>query len=194
MTSFWERCLEGNSAPEGSNTPTADRILGKASMGNQQKSRWTWAQSDCPALAAVLALPTGDWRKALADARDAVVGKVLHVCAAASISSAYLRESKEKTSSRDRAAIDLLEAWIDAPSEARSRSICELLFTDGDALPVQELAAPVWWALRTSTAHLDGCGEVEWAFEGLCESMLELGFTEDEVRSSCLEGLRSRLS
>ncbi len=170
----------------------ADLVMLEASVG-----RWSWEPQEQPKIVELLNKPTRGrgWCDRLDEANGHVTGKVLTVCAALSIARESVSTKPALQAVRDDlAALALLDEWIDDPSDERFERICRMIFGDRDEPDAAaELSHAVWWALRCATAHPDGCGESAWALEALCDSMVELGSTEEWLQTTGLLGVRSRM-
>jgi hypothetical protein len=158
---------------------------------------WTWSASDAPDVKALLMSPLQDleWCHSLNTTKQVVTGKVLTVCAALSIAREYLqhKDSKQITSD-DFEALEFLEAWINEPTIDRFEQICLMLFGEEETNePYTNLNPVVWWALRTATSSIDGCGEIEWVLENLCQTMVEEGFSPLWLSTVALKEIKHRL-
>jgi hypothetical protein len=153
---------------------------------------WTWDAREHPDVAGVVAAPANDlaWCDRLETAPgDAVVGKVLCVCAAAAIAREVLMTLGGDARQAD-AALELLGRWIDDPTHERFERICSLIFEEGS--PEFDPHGVVWWALRTATSSV-GNFEAGWALGGACDAAVEAGFTPDQLRSVVERELSSRV-
>src|SRR3712207_1975500 len=127
--------------------------------------RWTWDGEAHTRVAHVLSQPsTGlGWCGQLETAAaDAVVGKVLCVCAAAAVARAVLASCPD-TSPQAAIALELLVQWIDEPTDERFERICSIIFAEGEP-PDLDPHGVVWWVLRTATSSV-GNYEAGWALE-----------------------------
>lgn len=152
---------------------------------------WTWDAREHPAVAGVVAAPAHDlgWCDRLETAtEDAIVGKVLCVCAAAAVAREALMSLGGDARQAD-AALELLGRWIDDPSDERFERICSLIFEDGS--PAFDPHGVVWWALRTATSSV-GNFEAGWALGGACAAAVEAGLTPEQLRSVAERELSSR--
>jgi hypothetical protein len=155
------------------------------------QAQWTWDARKHPAVAGVVAGPAHalGWCDRLEAApEDAVVGKVLCVCAAAAVARAVLITLGGDARQAD-AALELLGRWIDDPTDQRFERICSLIFEEG--APEFDPHGVVWWALRTATSSV-GNFEAGWAFGGACAAAVEAGFTPEQLRSLVEQELSSR--
>src|SRR4051812_32202775 len=115
---------------------------------------WTWDARGHPDVAGVVAAPANDlgWCDRLETSPgDAVVGKVLCVCAAAAIAREVLMTLGGDAWQAD-AAMELLGRWIDEPTHERFERICSLIFEEGS--PEFDPHGVVCWALRTATSSV----------------------------------------
>jgi hypothetical protein len=138
-----------------------------------------------------LAAPSADddWCDRLETAPgDAVVGKVLCVCAGAAIAREVLADW-DGDAQRAVAAMELLDHWVDEPTDERFERICSLIFEDGAAKFDPE--GVVWWALRTATSSV-GNSEAGWALGSLFSAALRSGLTPERLRAAVVRELASR--
>lgn len=125
---------------------------------------WTWDEPTLPGIAGALAAPAADWCNRLETAAgDAIVGKVLCVCAAAAITQAVLSTDGDTPQATN--ALRLLDRWIDDPADERFAEICALI--SGGADPDLGPHGVGWWALRTATSSV-GNFEAGWALASTC--------------------------
>jgi hypothetical protein len=152
---------------------------------------WTWDAREHADVAVALAAPASDldWCERLETApKDGVVGKVLCVCAASSIARLVLfGQSGGVSEALD--ALELLDCWIDDPTPERFDRICALIFEEG--LPESAMNRLAWWALRTATSCVD-CWEAGWAFQALCDTALESGFSAEQLRATAERAVAAR--
>jgi hypothetical protein len=124
-------------------------------------------------------------------AEDAVVGKVLCVCAAAAVARAVsAADSVVRPLAAE--ALDLLVRWIDDPTEERFERICSLIFDEKD--PPDHNPDPhgvIAWALRTATSSV-GNFEAGWALESTCSAAVDAGFTFEQIRRIVEQELLAR--
>jgi hypothetical protein len=152
---------------------------------------WTWDTREHPAVAGVVAAPAHDlgWCDRLETApEDAIVEKVLWICAAAAIAREVLMTLGGAARQAD-AALEVLGRWIDDPTDERFERICSLIFEEGS--PEFDPPGVVWWALRTATSSV-GHFEAGGALGGACDAAVEAGFTPDQLRSVVERELSSR--
>jgi hypothetical protein len=119
-------------------------------------------------------------------AEDAVVGKVLCVCAAAAIAKEVLAADPEARPQ----GVDLLVRWIDDPTDERFERISSLIFGEGE-LPDLDPHGVVSWALRAATSSV-GNLEAGWALETVCSSAVSAGFSPEQLRVIVERNLLSR--
>jgi hypothetical protein len=153
---------------------------------------WSWNSQEHSDVARVLAGPVTDrdqWCDKLETApQDAVVGKVLCVCAASAIARAVLSGGSAPDPEAER-ALELLDCWIDDPTEERFERICSLLF--GDETPELGAEGVVSGALRTATSSV-GNYEAGWALSGTCESAARSGLNNEQLRTIAAHAVLSR--
>jgi hypothetical protein len=111
-------------------------------------------------------------------AADAVVGKVLCVCAAAAVAREVLA-GDPGARPKGMEAVDLLVHWIDNPTDERFECICSLLCAE--ETPHLDPQGVLWWALRTATSSV-GNFEGGWALEAVCSAAIDAGFSPEQVR------------
>ena len=158
--------------------------------------RWTWSASTHPRVEGVVSKRSAglEWCGQLeTSAEDAVVGKVLCVCAAAAVARAVLA-ADPVTRPLGAEAVDLLVNWIDDPTEERFECICSLIFDDGE--PPDHNPDPhgvIAWALRTAPSSV-GNFEAGWALETACSAAVSAGFNPEQIRKIVEQELLSRKS
>jgi hypothetical protein len=153
---------------------------------------WTWDAQEHPGVAGVLAVPptTLGWCNRLETApRDAIVGKVLCACAALAIAQKVLT-TLDRDDPQAAAAMELLNRWIDDPTDERFDRICSLIFDEGS--PEFDPYGIVWWALRAATSSV-GNFEACWALEAVCDAALKAGLTPEHLQPVVEQELSSRL-
>jgi hypothetical protein len=124
---------------------------------------------------------------------NAVVGKVLCVCAAAAIALEALEAEAAPGDFQGAAgALKLLGLWIDDPTDERFNRICGLIFGEGGQAAECDLPHVVWWALRTATSSV-GNYEAGWALEATCDAAVRAGFHPVQLRRIAERELLSRL-
>lgn len=151
--------------------------------------RWTWAASLHPHIAAAIAQPAKnlEWCDRLEGAADAVVGKLLCVFAARAVARVVLSEVNVTPAANE--AIDLLDRWIDDPTDERFDRICSLIF--GDSPPEFDAHGVVWWSLRTATSSV-GNFEAASALASTCRAAEGAGFRPEQLRSVAERELAAR--
>jgi hypothetical protein len=138
--------------------------------------RWTWNAVEHPSVSAVL--KTCNWYSQLESAAsNALTGKVLCVCAALA---AARHVVEAVTDQQATLALDLLESWIDDPTEDRFDCICDTIFGVDKSVEIGPQGVG-WWALRTATCSL-GNGEAAWALGTVCSAAEVAGFDSEVVR------------
>jgi hypothetical protein len=158
--------------------------------------RWTWNASAHPRVEGILSKPsTGlEWCGQLdISAEDAVVGKVLCVCAAAAVAQA-VSVAEAVVGPLGKEALDLLVSWIDDPTKERFERICTLIFDEGE--PPDYNPDPhgvIAWALRTATSSV-GNFEAGWALETACGAAIDAGLSPEQIRRIVVQELMSRKS
>jgi hypothetical protein len=155
--------------------------------------RWTWNAMEHPQVMEVVSGPTVDfmWCHHLENAsQDAIVGKVLCVCAAYAVAREVLATCPE-AKPQGVEAVALLGCWIDHPTEERFQRICSLIFV-GEEPPDLDPHGVVSWALRTATSSV-GNNEAGWALETLCGTAISAGFGPDKLREMVEKELLWRL-
>lgn len=149
--------------------------------------RWTWDAAADPGVTTVFSGP--DWCHRLeSEASDAVVGKVLCVCAALAIAREVVGETPADP--RVAEALDLLERWIDDPTDERFDRICDTLFGDGAQAEIGPHDV-IWWALRTATSSV-GNTEAGWALSSTCSAAEASGFAREQLRGLAERALQAR--
>ena len=146
--------------------------------------KWTWEPWAHPRVVRLLAEPADDleWCVGLDHApTDAVVGKVLCVCAAVAIAREVLTTGS-RIGPDAAVALTLLDEWIDDPTEERFDRICGLIFPP-ERSPDFDPFGLVWWALRTATSTAEGYGEAGWALQSMCGGAVNTGFSPDALRA-----------
>jgi hypothetical protein len=161
-----------------------------------QSDKWTWSAHEYPEVISLLDRPSENsaWWDDLERACDPIGCKVLSVIAAASIARDSLANASEhERHIEDSRALDLVEAWIDDPTDERSERICVMIFgEERDAAKRADLSRVVWWTLRTATASVDA-PEASWALQSLCQNLAETGIAEAWLREVGLNGIRKRM-
>jgi hypothetical protein len=165
-------------------------------VGVQQMpvERWTWSASAHPRVEGVVSnLSTGlEWCGQLeTSAADAVVGKVLCVCAAAALARA-VSAVDPVVRPLGAEALALLVSWIDDPSEERFERICSWIFDERE--PPDYNPDPhgvIAWALRTATSSVSNF-EAGWALETTCGAVVDAGFTMERIRMIVEQELLAR--
>jgi hypothetical protein len=157
--------------------------------------RWTWDDLAHPGVARVLGEPAVGhvWCHQIEEApTDCVVGKVLCVCAAKAVARAVLTAELPSLGASRQAilALELLESWIDDPTDERFDRICDLIFAEDSPLDVGPYGV-VWWALRTATSSV-GNFEAGWALASTCGAVENTGFTPEQLRQIVNRELHSR--
>jgi hypothetical protein len=159
------------------------------------KKIWTWDVRDHPEVISILDQPdTGkDWCDQLEDAAsDLIVGKVLCVCASVAIARKVVDSTPLSENSTASKSLDLLNCWIDDPTDQRFEQICSLIFDDDtELISDQDPHGVVFWALRTATSAI-GCSEAGWALGGARDAAMKAGSSEDELRALVKERLLVR--
>jgi hypothetical protein len=139
--------------------------------------RWTWDAAAHPGVASALAGP--DWCDRLEGAAsDALVGKVLCVCAALGVARHVLGEPVADPQTAG--ALDLLDCWIDDPTEERFERIRGTIFGPDEPAEIGPHGVG-WWALRTATSSV-GNSEAGWALGTVCSAAEAAGFTPEAAR------------
>jgi hypothetical protein len=156
--------------------------------------RWTWDAQEHPGVAEVLAAPANDleWCGRLENApSEAIIGKVLCVCAAAAIAREVV-EAHSAATPLGIEALELLGRWIDDPTDERFERICALLFGEHKRTDLDSFSI-VGWALRTATSSV-GNYEAGWAFEATCKTAVTAGFNPERLRQIAEREVLSRAS
>jgi hypothetical protein len=128
-------------------------------------------------------------------ATDAVVGKVLCTCAALAIAKEVITTQASGAEIRHKAAepLELLDQWIDSPTQERTERICDLLYDDKQAWSDDlDPYGVVWWSLRVAMSSV-GNFEAGWALETLCSAANEAGFDDETVREIARSALFARV-
>jgi hypothetical protein len=117
-----------------------------------------------------------------------VVGKVLCVCAASFIARLVLGgQGGDVSQASD--ALELLDRWIDEPTDERFDRICEIIFEED--WPESAANNVAWWALRTATSAV-GCAESAWALSGACDEASKAGLTLEQLLAAAEQAVASR--
>jgi hypothetical protein len=165
---------------------------------SQPDARWTWDDRTHPQVMGILDMPSGDlgWCDGVENApTDALVGKVLCVCVGMAIAREVVSAELGGTDTFGKAMepLDLLDQWVDRPTDERFQRICALLFdkkhgwaTDFDGHGV------VWWALRVATSSV-GNFEAGWALHNVCSAAIESHFSDTGLREIAKRELVSRM-
>jgi hypothetical protein len=154
---------------------------------------WTWDGRRHPEVAGVLAAPTADlgWCERLETAAaDATVGKVLCVCAAAAVAREVLATCPVSTGQAV-AALELLNHWMDEPTDERFDRICSIVFAEAEQ-PNLDPYGVVWWAIRTATSSV-GNYEAGWALKAVCDAATGAGFSPEQLRAVVEQELQCRV-
>jgi hypothetical protein len=152
---------------------------------------WTWDDQENSLICRVLGDETGDlgWCDYIEKApADPLVGKVLCVCVAAGIAREVLA-SINRDDAPAKVAIELLDRWIDEPTDERFERIGYLIFEEGS--PEFDAHGVVLWALRTATSSV-GNSEAGWALMSLCAGAMSSGFSVESLRGIAARELQSR--
>jgi hypothetical protein len=145
-----------------------------------------------------LSNPPGEplsWTDALEDApSDFIVGKVLCVCAAKAIANDLIVVEFGNTDAFRQAMepVDLLNDWIDDPTDERFERIRALIFDENSPLAEFDRHDVVWWALRVATSAV-GCKEAGWALGGVVDHAMKAGVREGDLRAIAARELQSRI-
>ena len=139
--------------------------------------RWTWDAS--ARLNIVSAFDFPDWCDRLESAADALVSKVLCVCAASALAREVVGEFP--TDSQTAESLELLAHWIDDPTQERFDRICDTIFGPDVAAEIGPYGVGLW-ALRTVTSSV-GNGEAGWALSSTCGAAEASGMTLEAMRS-----------
>lgn len=149
--------------------------------------RWTWDTAAHPGVASALAGP--DWCDRLEGAAtDALVGKVLCVCAALAVARHVVGEPVEDPLTAE--ALDLLARWIDDPTEERFHRICGTIFGPEEPAEIGPHGVG-WWALRTAISSV-GNYEAGWALSAVCSAAEAAGVTPEAARVSAERAVLAR--
>ena len=152
---------------------------------------WTWNSQEHFEVAVALAAPAVDleWCDRLEAApSEMVVGKVLCVCAASSIARRVL-DGQRGDVSQASDVLELLDRWIDEPTDERFDRICKIIFEED--WPESAAIKVAWWALRTATSAV-GCAEAGWALGAACDNALKTGLTPEQLRAVAERAVTSR--
>ena len=155
--------------------------------------KWTWSDQKQTRVIGVLDDSDSEWCDQLEIAPgDAIVGKVLCVCAASRIAREVLAD-QSADHVHEREALALLEEWIDAPTDERFERICTIIFEDAEQQPFLtcDPHGVVWWALRTATSSV-GNYEAGWALKGVCSAATSAGMDDNVQREIVKQELLSR--
>lgn len=153
---------------------------------------WSWSETAHPHIVAVFAGTSSglDWCDRLDGAATSVVSKVLCVCAATAIAREVLaREAAFPPAARD--ALNLVEEWIDEPTDERFERICATIFP-AESVPALDPYGVVWCALRTATSTAEGYGEAGWALRSTCSTALRAGLSADQLREIAARAVAAR--
>ncbi len=157
--------------------------------------RWTWSDQAHPRVLRLFDTSIGhDWCGHLESAPgDAILGKVLCVCAAAAIARGVLGDTSGSLGGGKEVgrALDLLGRWIDDPTEEQFERICGLIFGEDQPWPDSDPHGVAWWALRTATSSV-GNFEAGWALNSLCDAATSAGFSGEVLREIAKRELLSR--
>ena len=155
---------------------------------------WTWSMRVNPNVAGVLTAPATDlgWCDRLETAAgDSTVGKVLCVCASAAIARKVLTTPAGGQATPPAAeALELLNRWVDDPTEERFARICEIIFGEDQSHDLDPYGV-VWWALRTATSTV-GFGEAGWALATTCSAATAAGFSPQQLHAIAERAIMSR--
>lgn len=159
-------------------------------------SRWTWDDRLHPNVCRFIDEPNGTWCAHIENsASDAIIGKVLCTCAASAIAKEVLSKQISDEAIYRKAAepLELLNQWIDSPSQERSDRICDLLYGENQAW-CQEVDpfGVIWWSLRVAMSSV-GNFEAGWALETVCSAARKAGFDDNSLRHIARLALLSRL-
>lgn len=153
---------------------------------------WTWDARTHPNVLGIFASPAVDldWCYRLETAPgDAIVGKVLCVCAALAIAREVLAAEGGNVSHTVN-ALELLDRWIDEPTDARFEEITTLIFGKGEP-SVFGPHGVAWSALRTATSSV-GNYESGWALTSTCGAAQDAGFSPEQLRVIAERAVLSR--
>ena len=185
-----ELLLDGQAIDPTNRRPAA--LEQHAIFSARRRSRWMWQQGQHPGVLEVLDEPLApNWCDRLETApQDAVVGKVLCTCVALELA----REVVFSATTIDEtavAAVQLLAAWIDEPTERYFAEICALLF--GDDAPILDEHGVVGSALRTATSSV-GNYEAGWALAGACERAQQAGLAPERISELASRAITRRIA
>ncbi|WP_020470403.1 hypothetical protein [Zavarzinella formosa] len=138
-----------------------------------------WTPSNVAAVFTAPAIDLGWCGRLESAAGNAILGKVLCVCAAAAVARAVLQVTP-RVSDQASDALKLLCRWIDDPTIERFEHLCALIFCDEP--PEFDPHGVLGWALRTATSSV-GNHEAGWALTTACRAATEAGFTPEQLRA-----------
>ncbi len=156
------------------------------------KKAWTWDTRLYPQVEAVLTALAVD-PDAMCDQLETapgngIVGKLLCVCAAAAIAREALgnrgTQPPEVT-----AALELLNLWIDDPTDERFDQICLRIFDE--KAPDLDPHGVLWCALRTATSSV-GFSEAGWALRCTWSAAADAGLITEQMSMAVVRELWSR--
>jgi hypothetical protein len=157
-------------------------------------SPWSWNARQHPSITAVLAeqADDGKWCDRLETAAtDAVVGKVLCVCAALAVAREVLENHVGAVHPDALAALDLVEQWVGDPTVEQFDRICATIFT-GDRLGQADPHGVVWGALRTVTSSV-GNYEAAWTLASTADAAIRAGLTPERIKAAARRGVMERM-
>jgi hypothetical protein len=129
------------------------------------------------------------WRHRLEkSADDPLVGKLLCVCAAIGIARTVF---PPESPSDARAALEILESWVDNPTTDSFGILCRLIFDDTVGNTGNDLPEAVWWAIRTATSSV-GNYEASWALSGAWDAAVRAGASSALLGRAIQDALLSR--
>jgi hypothetical protein len=156
----------------------------------------TWDGRKHPQVIGAFDESGGDWCDCLEQApNDVVVGKILCVCVAMAIAREVLLAEMGHAENLRKAAepLDLLNEWVNCPTDARFERICALIFDEKHLLPDdRDPNGVVWWTLRVATSSV-GNYEAGWALKSLCSAAGKACFSDNTLRAIAKRELLSRL-
>ncbi|NQT40206.1 MAG: hypothetical protein HQ581_22125 [Planctomycetes bacterium] len=124
---------------------------------------------------------------------DAIVGKVLCVCAGMGIARTVLAAELKDCLCKAAESLEVLSEWVDCPTDERFEHICALIFDEEQPLPDDlDPHGVVWWAIRVATSSV-GNYEAGWALTSLCNAAMKVGFDNESLREIARRELLSRL-
>lgn len=148
------------------------------------RKMWTWNAELHSGVARAFASPIQDidrWCHNFENAPyDPVIGKVLCVCAASAIARAVLADQPEQDAEAT-SALDLLDQWIDDPTDERFDQICAIISPEDEEPPDLGPHGVGFWALRTATSSV-GNYEAGWALSSTCGSAESAGVSNEQLR------------